>query len=262
MNQNKLIVSSLMLLFTFSLSFFSVAQDGKRDLYELKIYHIANSTQEQMVDKYLESAFIPAAHRAGVSQVGVFKPLPSEQEAGKRIFVFLPFKNSKDYFQFQSKLDKDQRFQDAGKDYIYASHNNPPFERIETRLLQAFKGSPRMKAPELSAPKSERVYELRSYEAATERLYRQKVKMFNSGETDIFDKLAFNPVFYAETLAGATMPNLMYLTTFENMEERNAHWDAFRVDPDWVAMKDLEEYQNTVSKNVTRLLRPTDYSDF
>ena len=119
-----------------------------------------------------------------------------------------------------------------------------------------------MNTPDLSAPKHERVYELRSYEAATERLYRQKVKMFNSGETDIFDKLEFNPVFYAETLAGATTPNLMYLTTFENMEERNAHWDAFRTDPDWEAMKDLEEYQNTVSKNVTRLLRPTEYSDF
>lgn len=262
MNQNKLIITTLVFLFAFSLSFLSIAQDGKRDLYELKIYHIANDAQEKMVDEYLKSAFIPAAHRAGVSEVGIFKPLPSEEDAGEKIYVFLPFKNSKAYFQFQSKLDKDQTYQNAGRDYIYAAHDNPPFARIESRLLQAFTGNPRMSTPNLTAPKSQRVYELRSYEAATERLYRQKVKMFNSGEIDIFDKLEFNPVFYAETLAGGTMPNLMYLTTFENMEERDAHWDAFRVDPDWEAMKDLEEYRNTVSKNVTRLLRPTDYSDF
>jgi len=262
MNQNKLIIASLVTLFTFSLSYITLAQDGKRDLYALKIYHIANSDQEKMIDQYLKSAFIPAAHKAGVSNVGVFKPLPSEEDAGEKIYVFLPFKNSKAYFEFQNKLEKDQTYQNAGKDYIYAAHDNPPYTRLETRLLQAFTGNPRMDTPELSSPKNERVYELRSYEAATERLYRQKVKMFNSGEIDIFDKLDFNPVFYAETLAGATMPNLMYLRTFENMKERNAHWDAFRVDPDWEAMKDLEEYRNTVSKNVTRLLRPTDYSDF
>lgn len=255
------IAGSLLLLFTLASSSLSQAQDGKRDLYELKIYHIANQSQEKMVDEYLKTAFIPAAHRAGLSNVGVFKPLSSEEDAGTKIYVLVPFKNSKAYFQFQGKLDKDQTYQNAGKDYIHAAHDNPPFVRLETAFLQAFTGSPRMAKPDLTAPMSERVYELRSYEAATERLYRQKVKMFNSGEIDIFDKLNFNPVFYAETLAGANMPNLMYLTTFENMEDRNAHWDAFRADPDWEAMKDLEEYRNTVSRNDTRLLQPTDYSD-
>lgn len=240
----------------------SYSQSGKRDLYELKIYHIENPSQEKMLDQYLQNAFIPAAHRAGIKNVGVFKPLSSEADAGKKVYVFLPFNNSKAYFDFQNKLDKDQNYQRDGRDYIHAAHNQPPYKRIETSLLQAFTGSPRYGTPNLQGPKNERVYELRSYEAATERLYRQKVKMFNSGEIDIFDKLDFNPVFYAETLAGANMPNLVYMTTFENMEERNKHWDAFRVDPDWEAMKDLEEYRNTVSKNDTRLLYPTAYSDF
>lgn len=79
-----LIAGSLVLLFTLSSYSFSQAQDGKRDLYELKIYHIANQTQEKMVDDYLKTAFIPAAHRAGLSNVGVFKPLSSEADAGKK----------------------------------------------------------------------------------------------------------------------------------------------------------------------------------
>ncbi|MEX2567661.1 MAG: NIPSNAP family protein [Cyclobacteriaceae bacterium] len=238
------------------------SQAGKRDLYELKIYHIENKDQESKIDEFLEKAFIPAANRAGIENVGVFKPLPSEEDAGQKVYVFLPFKNPKSYFNFQAKLDKDPTYLSEGKDYIHASHEKPPFKRIETVLLQAFSGHPRMATPDLDQPKKERVYELRSYEAATERLYRQKVKMFNNGEIDIFSKLEFNPVFYAETLAGTNMPNLMYMTTFENLDERNAHWEAFGTDPDWEAMKDLEEYQNTVSKNDTRLLRPTEYSKF
>jgi len=83
--------------------------------------------------------------------------------------------------------------------------------------------------------------------------------MFNNGEIDIFKKLNFNAVFYGQVIAGSTMPNLIYLTTFENMTERDAHWKAFG--PLYKPMADLPQYQNNVSKNVTTLCRPTDYSD-
>ncbi len=236
------------------------AQSGKRELYELKTYHIKNTEQEKMLDEYLQKAYIPAANRQGIKKVGVFKPRPTEKDAGKKVYVFTPFKNQKAYFDFENKLIKDSKYQSDGKNYIHAAHDNPPFERIETALLLAFSGMPTFQESGVTGPKKDRVYELRSYEAATERLYRQKVKMFNQGEIDIFDKLNFNHVFYAETLAGANMPNLMYMTTFENMDKRNELWKAFGVDPDWEAMKNLEEYKNTVSKNDTRLLYPEEYS--
>ncbi|AKP54214.1 NIPSNAP family protein [Cyclobacterium amurskyense] len=238
------------------------AQDGKKDLYELRVYHIDNLKQIEVVENYLEKAFIPAAHRAGVKHVGVFKPLASEPDAGKKIYVFLPFTNSKDYFRFQRKLKTDARHQEDGKAYIQAAFDNPSFNRIETSLMQAFETRSRMALPKLSSPKSERVYELRSYESATERLYHQKVKMFNEGEIDIFDEMNFNGVFYGEPLAGANMPNLVYMTAFENMEDRDAHWAAFSDYPAWLALKANSEYDNTVSKNDKRLLRPTSYSDF
>ena len=86
--------------------------------------------------------------------------------------------------------------------------------------------------------------------------------MFNEGEIDIFDELNFNGIFYGEPLAGANMPNLVYLTAFENMEDRDAHWATFSGYPAWLALKANSEYDNTVSKNDKRLLRPTSYSDF
>ena len=238
-----------------------LAQSSKRDIYELRTYHIENKDQESQIDNYLRNALLPALHRNGVEKVGVFKPISSQPDAGKKIYVFIPFKSMKQYLAIPSKLEKDNAYLEAGNSYIHAPHNNPPYKRIETALLQAFTGMPRFKESNVTGPKNGQVYELRSYEAATERLYKQKVKMFNEGEIDIFFKLDFNPVFFAETLAGANMPNLMYLTSFPNMESRDAHWKAFGTDPDWERMKVMEEYQNTVSKNDTRLLYPTDYSD-
>ncbi|MCH6198679.1 NIPSNAP family protein [Aquiflexum sp. LQ15W] len=237
------------------------AQSSKRDYYELKIYHIESKNQESQIDNYLQNALLPALHRNGIEKVGVFKPIATQPDAGKKIYVWIPYKSLKQYAGLQSKLDKDAAYLTAGKDYINASHTNPPYKRMETAFLQAFSSTPRFTESNVEGPKKDRIYELRSYEAATERLYRQKVKMFNEGEIDIFLKLDFNPVFFAETLVGAQMPNLMYMTTFSNIEIRDAKWKAFGTDPDWDRMKVMEEYQNTVSKNDTRLLYPTDYSD-
>lgn len=258
------IIKSLPALFGVICFFFVLglyAQSSKRDYYELKIYHIENQNQESQIDSYLQNALLPALHRNGIEKVGVFKPIATQPDAGKKIYVWIPYRSIKEYLGIQPKLDKDVIYLAAGNDYIMASHINPPYKRMETALLQAFSGMTRFMESKLEGPKKDRIYELRSYEAGTEKLYRQKVKMFNEGEIDIFFKLDFNPVFFAETLAGAQMPNLMYMTTFNNIESREAHWKAFGADSDWNMMKVMEEYQNTVSRNDTRLLYPTDYSD-
>src|SRR5680860_336949 len=115
------------------------------------------------------------------------------------------------FLTLPEKLEKDQKYLAAGKDYINAAHDNPVYTRMEKVLMRAFTGMPHFQESTLTGPKEDRVYELRSYESATEKQHRNKVKMFNEGEIDIFDKLDFNPVFYGEVIAGANMPNLMYM---------------------------------------------------
>ena len=129
--------------------------------------------------------------------------------------------------------------------------------------MKAFKLSPELQKPSLTGARKDRIYELRSYEGATEKLYQKKVHMFNEGnEIALFKRLNFNAVFYAEVLVGSHMPNLMYMTTFENKAERDLHWDTFRNDPEWKVLSAKPEYQHTVSKNDTLFLYPTDYSDY
>ncbi len=261
MNSKNQITCLLLALFTF-LSANLFAQKGKRDFYELRIYNIENPAQESQLDTYLEKALLPALHRNGPKKVGVFKPIASQPDAGKRVYLFIPYSSMEEFAKIAQKLEKDQAYQTAGSAYINAAFDSPPYLRIETVLLQAFIGRPHFAESKVSGPKKDRVYELRSYESPTERLYKKKVKMFNAGEMDIFDKLGFNPVFYGEVIAGSAMPNLMYMTTFENIESRDAHWKTFGTDPDWDRMKVLPEYQNIMNKNDSRLLYPTDYSDF
>lgn len=123
--------------------------------------------------------------------------------------------------------------------------------------------APAMTIPDFRSEKKDRVYELRSYESATEKLHQNKVHMFNEGgEISLFERLGFNAIFYGEVVSGSRMPNLMYMTSFENRKERDAHWQAFRVDAEWKILSAKPEYQNNVSRNEQILTRPAEYSDF
>lgn len=249
--------------FTFLFLLLTIPCLCAQEFYELKKYTVANAGQAARLDEYLQNAYIPAAKKAGVTRVGVFKPVASDKDNyGKLVFVLTPYPNLSLFEKLPSIISKNKEYLSKGKDYIDAPHNNPPYQRIETTLLRAFSGGPRHNKPSLSSPASERVYELRSYEGPTEKIYLNKVAMFNEGgEIGLFKRLGFNAMFYGEVLAGKDQPNLVYMTTFENMKSRDEHWDAFRVDPVWLKLKDDPKYQNNVSGRWTYLLYPTDYSD-
>lgn len=235
-----------------------------RDLYQLKIYHLADAQQSVQLNDFLKNAYLPALHRAGIPNVGVFMPITDlGADSTHRVYVFIPYPSYDQFLAVEEVLEQDKVYQTAGEAYIRASYNHPPYDRIETILLNAFVGSPHAQLPSLTSPKSERVYELRSYEGPTEAYYRNKVDMFNKGdEIGLFKRLEFNAVFYGEVIAGSRMPNLMYLTTFESMQSRDEHWEAFRQDHYWKELSTRPEYQNNVSRNQQIFLYPTEYSDF
>jgi NIPSNAP len=232
------------------------------EYYELRIYHIADTEDELRMETYLQDALIPALHRAGIATIGVFKPAETDTINTNRIYVLIPHASLTDFEKTNTALIADARYTANAKNYLEAAYNNPPYVRMETIILRAFRLATKLQVPKLKAPKEERIYELRSYESPTETLYRKKVQMFNEGgEIGIFAKLHFNPVFYSEVLSGSHMPNLMYMTSFENRADRDAHWKAFTDAPEWKSLSSMEEYKNTVSKADVLLLHGTEYSD-
>ncbi|RZK78438.1 MAG: NIPSNAP family containing protein [Pedobacter sp.] len=253
------------ILLSFIFAFIATAVNAK-DFYQIKIYHLKNADQEKAVEAYLEKAYLPALHRAGIAKAGVFKNIKAEgfndTKDERLIYLFVPFKSAADLLKLEQKLEKDKVYLLSGTEYLNAAYNNTPYDRVETILLNAFENDPKFHLSPLTGPKAERVYELRSYEGPTEKLYKSKLKMFNAGgEIGLFTRLGFNAVFYGDVVSGSRMPNLMYMTTFENKASRDKHWDAFRDDSEWKKLSAIEEYKNTVSKSTITFLYPTNYSD-
>lgn len=249
-----------LLVLTIAVSSPGYGQPPARYYYQLRTYHLKTDSQEERMDKFLQTAYLPALHRAGIKKIGVFKPII--QDSVRRLYVFIPFQTLQQFAEIDKILAKDRQYLTDGKDYLDAAYNNVPYDRMEVILLRAFEGMLRPAAPQLNGPKEERVYELRSYEGPTEKYYANKVQMFNKGEIELFKKLGFNALFYGEVLAGSKMPNLMYMTCFDNKASRDEHWKTFSADPEWKRMSALPEYQHNVSKNTQYLLVPASYSDF
>src|SRR3990170_959867 len=264
MKKNYQLLSIRILLLAILLPAFSSVYGGKvpeREFYQLTIYYFKNEAQEKIIDNYLQNALIPALHRLKLTKVGVFKPLGNDTAADKRLYVLVPVQSLDMVTKIPAKMQADKDYQTAGAEYINAVYTTPPYARMETILLQAFSLAPKMQLPALRSDKKDRVYELRSYESATEKIYQNKVQMFNQGdEIGLFKRLNFNAVFYGQVIAGSKMPNLMYMTSFENIEDRNNHWKAFSADPAWKKLSAMPEYQNNVSHSDITLMYPTDYS--
>jgi hypothetical protein len=236
---------------------------ASREIYSIRIYQLKTAEQETRLDTYLQTALLPALHRIGIPEIGIFKAIANDTAAVKKVYVFIPFKNFEQYLNLPATLDKDAQYNAAGKDYIEATYDNPPYLRMESILLQAFPDMPRHAVPQtLQGPKTERVYELRSYEGPTEKYFANKVQMFNAGgEIPLFARLGFNAVFYASVLAGSHMPNLMYMISFDNMASHDQHWKDFTNDPFWKQLVAEPQYQHNVSHVDIVFLHPTDYSE-
>lgn len=251
----------LSLIFFIVLSKPSQAQTIKGDYYQVKIYHYKSPQQEAALDAYLQQSFLPVMHKKGIKNIGIFKPVETDT-ADRKIYILVPYASWKDVEPENVSASKPAISSADNKEYNTAAYNNAPYSRIETILLSPFVTRPHLMLPKLTGERSKRVYELRSYESPTEAYHHNKVKMFNSGETDIFERLGFNPVFYGSVIAGSRMPNLMYLTTFDDKQSRDEHWKAFDADAQWKGLISDAQYKNNVSKADIIFLYPTAYSDY
>lgn len=234
-----------------------------REYYQLKVYTFNSASQAATTDKYLNKAYLPGLKKIGIKNIGVFKPVQNDTVSILKTYILIPFTSLEQFVTHENKLTNDESYLLAGNAYINSPYNEPPFQRVESTLMKAFKDMPFIQPSKLESPRAERVYELRSYESATEQYHKNKVDMFNAGgEVKLFERLNFNAVFFAEVISGSKMPNLMYMTTFDNQASRDAHWKAFGSAPEWKALKAIKKYENNVSHIDIIFLYPTEYSDY
>lgn len=248
--------------FIVALNSFSLLAIGQSEIYEIRVYSLKSSAQMDATDLYLSDAWVPAMHRMGIKNIGVFKPLSNDTASIKQIYLLVPYISLDVWRRIKSSIG-DQKYLEIAKPFLDADTAHIPFVRVSSTLLQAFPYQPGIvPTPLRSDPDA--IYELRSYESPTEELHRLKVEMFNDGgEIALFRRLDFQAIFYGDVLSGNKMPNLEYMVVFKDTASRNQHWKAFGNSPEWKTISVDPQYRNNISVNHidSYLMHRTSYSD-
>lgn len=229
-----------------------------REFYELRLYHLRQGPMLKRFDDFYRDVAVPAWNRTGVATVGVFDLSVGPDAPTK--YVLLPFKSLEALAAAREKFESDPEVQKA--EFTNVLPTDPAYVRKESSLLLAFTGLPKLEVPAQVGEKKPRLFELRTYEAHSRKANKKKVEMFNVGEIAIFRRTGLQPVFFAETLVGAKLPNLTYLLVFDDMAAREKAWATFVPDPEWKKLSTTPGYTNAeILTNITNVfLKPTAYS--
>lgn len=238
-----------------SLAMAEGSEGNKQEYYELRQYHLHVGPKQRLLGDFLRDIGIPAMNRIGIGPVGVFNAMYGPN--APTLYVLLVHQSLESVVNLSSRLTADDEYQKAGESFINAPLSDPAFVRMESSLLAAFKGLPKLEVPE----KKQRIFELRIYESHSIKAAKKKIEMFNEGgEIALFKKTGLQPVFFGETLIGQKMPNLNYMLVFDDMTMRDEKWKVFVNSPGWKKLSAVPEYRDTVSNITDIILRPTPYS--
>src|SRR5277367_1129262 len=234
MDRRKFVSSSL------AVSAFSLAGSAKGvgqtqaasatvDYYDLRRYQLTNGLGTKLTENYFADALIPALNRLGIGPVGAFSIYFGPDTPS--YYLLMPSSRLETLVTADLELAKDDVFMKSAAPFWDAPASTPPYIRIESSLLRAFPGYPKVTPPASAATRGKRIYQLRQYQSPTNMDHVRKVEMFHNGEFGIFAKAGATGVFYADTLVGPNLPNLTYMLSFPDMTSLEADWEKFSSDP-------------------------------
>lgn len=226
----------------------------------MRTYHLRNSDSNQMrrMSDAIQKMKEPA-RRAGIATLGAFGNLIAP--GGPNLITLAWFKSLAAMEEVEARLSQDAAYQKAASEL----HSGPglPYMRVESSLLRCFDTVPGLNVPPQEGRSSPRVFEIRTYESDTSATLRTKIDMFEKGEIDIFKRLGMQVIFFAYTIVGRNMPNLVYMLGYDSLAHREKTWQAFAADPEWKKMRSNPEWSDAkIVSNISNvMLRPMPFSD-
>ncbi len=221
----------------------AAAADGDGDgnqIYELRCYWMRNSKTDQYgrLTGFMESEHLPMTKRTGIAAQGYFRVTLGESTP--RVYALSVFESLADMGEKRAARAADKKWTKAADDF--GSQDYPQYDRVESWLLRAFDGMKKIEVP--AKADKPRVFDLRVYEQETFRDTREKTRMFNEEEIQIFRDSGINPLIFADTIVGSRMPNITYMTYYADMDARGEAWKTFATSEGWNRIKVIPKWTN------------------
>jgi hypothetical protein len=234
----------------------AAADNPKTRYYTLECFFMKNGDQAGRLHEFLSKGFVPALRNIHSGpqlflEAVVAPHLP-------QVAVILGFPSAADALSVYSKLHQQPGYNQVLEAWEAAP--NQPYEHASLSLLEATPFSPEIQP--IERPKTPRVFELRVYHSPTWRQWAALNDRFAGPEIQIFHRSGIYPLLYTSTVFGSNLPNLTYLTPFENLAAREKAWTAFGGDPEWIKVRNESVAKHGEIASVIQIsfFRATPYS--
>ncbi len=104
------------------------------------------------------------------------------------------------------------------------------------------------------------IYELRLYHCVPGRL-PALLNRFETITLELWERHGIRQAGFWTVAIGESNQDLYYLLAWESLAEREAKWDAFAADPEWLAKRAETEKDGALVASVhNQILQPTSFS--
>jgi NIPSNAP protein len=236
----------------------SRAADKDIPITEMRVYY-AKPGKLDNIHARLKDASPALMKRHGITPVAFFVPV-GENKENRLVF----------FFSFPSMTAREKAWndyyndEDARKVFNESEKDGPLEGKIEMRFLFRTDYSPELK---VEKSKEDRIFELRTYTATKGNLGDLNDR-FKNHTMKLFEKHGMTNIVYWNGLKGDVGDDtvLIYLLAHKSVEAAKKSFDAFRQDPEWIAVRKASEEKAggslTEAKGgvVSEFLKPTAYS--
>ena len=244
------------LLFTVLITTRAAAADTR--LFEMRTYYAAPGKLHDLNARFRNHT-TKLFEKHGMTNLGYWMPI--ENADNQLIYVLAyPSREAREASWKAFGADPDWK-----KAQSESEANGKLVAKVEQRFMIATDFSPEIKP---SAAGKERVFELRTY-TTTPGTLPALLDRFREHTMKLFARHGMTNLFYCQLAPGqpGAENTLIYLLAHDSVDAGKASFDAFRADPEWVAVKKASEDKAGGSLTIPQpdgvksvFMKPTDYS--
>ena len=234
---NKAILMSLILFC--SMPLFAFFQKGEMN-YELRIY-LCEEGQVNAIQNKINKQSKDIYSKHGFKFVTSWK---AKAESQNLLYILFEFKKTTERDLSMTNLLSDS----AAENLLIEKDKR--VKNVESILLKINKDLSKTSATKSKNFKPEGIYEMRTYYMLPGR-YPNIVTRFKDHTRKLFEKQGMVNVVYFDTVErDGSQPKLLYFLRHKDEEAAKKAWDGFRVDPDWIKVRDASEESGRIVQKV------------
>lgn len=219
--------------------------------YEMRIYYCHPGKLPDLLTRFRNHT-TKIFERHGMTNVGYWVPVDNKDNA---LYYVL---------SYPSKEARDASWKAFGADPEWktvaaeSEKNGKIVAKVTSIFMNTTDFSPAVKEQKKNP---ERVFELRTYTAAPDKL-NDLLARFRNHTLKLFKKHGMTNVVYWTTIEkDGSQPKLVYILAHKSEEAGKASFDAFRKDMKWVKARDESEKNGKLTEKVESMyMTPTDFS--